>query len=226
MPAGENYGIIPKTMNRESMELKQALEEKLRHLEGVLAVSCKMGTENKLEALNLIVDNSRNYSQWRHEITNALGELLGEDLDPAVISIAIWDSRDLAQRWGRPRVEKVSFETSPDNAQVKVCLSWRGDHFWGEASGPNTAAFLRMLIAQATLKALEGFLKDSFSLSLLGSQELTIQDRTLIVACVSVCSSYGEQTLTGSAFVKNNYLEAVVKATLDSLNRIWGKISI
>lgn len=223
---GGIYGIIFKIMGRESMEIKQILEEKLRSIEGILAVSSKFGTENKLEALNLIVDNSRNYSQWRREISQLVSELMGDDLDPAVINIAVWNSRDLAQSWGRPKVDKVSFETSADHAQVRVCLSWRGDHFWGEASGPNTAAFVRMLISQATLRALEGFLKESFSLSLLGCQELTIQDRALIVVCVSVCSSYGEQTLTGSAFVKNNYLEAVVKATLDSLNRIWGRISI
>lgn len=213
-------------MGRESMEIKQVLEERLRGTEGILAVSSKFGEDNRLEALNLIVDNSRNYSQWRREITKLVSEILGENPDPAGINIAIWNSRDLAQSWGRPKVDKVSFETSPEHAHVKVCLSWRGDHFWGEASGPNTAAFVRMLIAQSTLRALEGFLKESFSLSLLGCQELTMQDRTLIVVCVSVSSSYGEQTLTGSAFVKNNYLEAVVKATLDSLNRIWGRISI
>lgn len=223
---GKIYGIISKIMGRESMEIKQILEDKLRQTEGVLAVSSKFGPENKLEALNIIVDNSRSYSQWRRELFLIISELMGEALDPATINIAIWDSRELAQRWGRPKVDKVSFETSTDRAQVKVCLSWKGDHFWGEASGPNTAAFLRMLTAQATLNALGGFLKESFSLSLLGCQELSVQDRTLLVVCVSVSSSYGEQALTGSAFVRNNYLETVVKATLDSLNRIWGRISI
>jgi len=213
-------------MTREGMELKQNLEERLKRMEGVLVASVKLTKDNSLEAVNLIVDNSRSYSSWKEELLEILRQTVKEDVDPAILNLVTWDSRELQQRWGRPRLEKVSFQADQNQAQIKVCLSWRGDYLWGEASGPNTPTFLRMLIAQATIKALEGFLKDSFSLSVLSSQEISSQDRTLIVVCVGLTSPYGEQSFSGSAFVRNNYLEAVVKATLDSLNRIWERISI
>ncbi len=41
----------------------------------------------------------------------------------------------------------------------------------------------------------------------------------VVVVGVSVISGAGEQTLVGSAFVRSDAKEAVVKATLDGVNR-------
>ncbi len=213
-------------MKREGAEIRQAIEEKLRQMPGVFFASVSLGEEGRLEGVQVLVQDSRTAREWRDELTPLLEEVTGGPVPPELLTLTVWDSHDLTAHLNRPRVEKILFQTSLEQAEVKVGLSWKGDLYWGEASGPNTASFMRILIAQATLEALHGFIKPGFSLSLLGSQELIMSERALVVTCVALSSSFGEQTLTGSSFVRNNHVEAVVKSTLASLNRIWSRISI
>lgn len=213
-------------MKREDAEIRQAIEERLRQTPGVFFSSVSMGEDGRLEGVQVLVQDSRTAKEWREELTSIIEGVIGEPIPPEFLTLTIWDSHDLTAHLNRPRVEKILFQTSLEQAEVKICLSWKGDVYWGEAAGPNTAFFVRLLIAQATLKALNGFIKPGFSLSLIGAQEVMMNERTLVVTCVALSSSYGEQTLTGSSFVRNNHVEAVVKSTLASLNRIWSRISI
>lgn len=205
------------------MGLAQTMEESMRQIKGVLAVSVEENEEGQPEGIFALLDNTKSLVAWRQEL-NTVVQDLHPDFDLSHLNLAHWDERSVASG-NRPRVERISFETVGDRASVMIGIQWKGNVAWGEAKGINSANFVRLLIAQATLQALQKFLKPSFTLTLLGAQELVMQDRPMIVTCIALSSSFGEQTLTGSAFVRGNPIEVVVKATLDCLNRTWNRIS-
>jgi hypothetical protein len=210
-------------MERDPMGLKQAMEENIRRIKGVLAVSVEENEEGQPEGIFALLDNTKSLVAWRQEL-DAVVRDLHPNFDLSHLNLAHWDERSVSSG-NRPRVERISFETVGDRASVMIGIQWKGNVAWGEATGINSANFVRLLIAQATLQALQKFLKPSFTLTLLGVQEMVMQDRSLIVTCIALSSSFGEQTLTGSAFVRGNPIEVVVKATLDCLNRTWSRIS-
>src|SRR2546428_10218983 len=103
-------------------------------------------------------------------------------------------------------------------AEVKVHLEDQGLVYEGISSGPNATRNRLDLVAEATLRALELYLRANGLFLLDGVTLSTIGSHEVVVVVVSLAGR-DEETLAGSSIVRDDPREAVVRAILDATNR-------
>ncbi|MEM5818518.1 MAG: hypothetical protein AAGU16_11735, partial [Desulfitobacterium hafniense] len=116
----------------------------------------------------------------------------------------------------------ISLHTNKMMAEVKVELSMGDETYEGIASGTSTTYNRLRLFVDATINALSGSLMEKLFFA---TEDVVITRLGKYqVAQVIICliTPLGEQNLVGCALVKNDEREAIVKATLDAVNRkLW-----
>ena len=124
-----------------------------------------------------------------------------------------------AQRAGRPEIIRTDLVTTGRDFNATVVLSARSRAVTGYARGATTAPGMQRAVAQATLKAVERLVGESARLELdYVDVSQSGQDRTVLVALTFI-SERGAERLSGSAVVRDDENGAVVRATLDGVNR-------
>ncbi|HCK79129.1 MAG TPA: hypothetical protein DHW34_03825 [Actinobacteria bacterium] len=118
----------------------------------------------------------------------------------------------------RPQVRSFSVRISADQADAEVELIADGSTFVGRSDGSSTHSHRPRLIAEAALNALAELLGHRASIE---SVVLTPQGQRIVALCVvSVLDPrVGEVAYSGSALVRSDDGDAVVRAVLDALNR-------
>lgn len=116
----------------------------------------------------------------------------------------------------RTSIDRVDESTSNDRAEVTVTLHWDGTDHVGVASGPPTAGFRPLLVAHATLAALqEAGLREFFAVEAIVTETAATQ-----VALVAVEDPRLDQPLIGTAVMPDdNFQLGFARATLDAVNR-------
>jgi hypothetical protein len=136
------------------------------------------------------------------------------DISPAVVEEP---EPDLPGR--RPSITRMHLVSSGLDVTASVTLQHGGMSSVGAATGTATQSGVHKAVALATLDAVEGLLSESvrFELDHLDVTQ-SGRDRT-VVAGVTLVSTRGTERLTGAAVVREDVRQAVIRATLDSLNR-------
>lgn len=123
------------------------------------------------------------------------------------------------QREGRPEIVRTDLVTTGRDFNATVMLSARSRAGTGYARGATTAPGMQRAVAQATLKAVERLVGGSARLELdYVDVSQSGQDRTVLVA-LTLVSDHGVERLAGAAVVRGDENRAVVRATLDGVNR-------
>ena len=120
---------------------------------------------------------------------------------------------------GRPAISRMHLVSSGLDVTATVTLTSDGQTASGESRGSASQSGVQRAVATATLRAVEElsgdvarFELDHLEISHLGA------DRTVVVA-LTMLSSRGTERLTGAAAVREDVRQAVIRATLDALNR-------
>lgn len=120
---------------------------------------------------------------------------------------------------GRPAISRMHLVSSGLDVTATVTLTSDGRTAAGEARGSASQSGVQRAVATAALRAVEElsggvarFELDHLEVSHLGS------DRMVIVA-LTMLSARGTERLTGAAAVREDVRQAVIRATLDALNR-------
>ena len=119
----------------------------------------------------------------------------------------------------RPAISRMHLVSSGLDVTASVTLSSGGRNAIGEGRGNASQVGVQRAVANATLRAVEELLGDvaRFELDHLEVSQLG-SERTVLVA-LSMLSSRGTERLTGAASVREDVRQAVIRATLDALNR-------
>lgn len=116
----------------------------------------------------------------------------------------------------RTTIERVDESTTPDRSEVSVTLHWDGSSHTGTASGPPTSSIRPLLVARATLAALQRAGLREFA-----AIEATITEPAgTQVALVAVEDPDLEDPLIGTAVMPDDNRQlGFARATLDAVNR-------
>jgi len=116
-------------------------------------------------------------------------------------------------------IQKMQLVSAGLGVSTQVTLSWRSQTFPGEASAAATPTSVHRSVAQATLRAVEGVVegKARFELEQLEMNQLG-PDRAVVVV-ISMLTRVGAERLTGVSVIREDVRQAVIRATLDALNR-------
>jgi hypothetical protein len=145
---------------------------------------------------------------------------LGVDADQVQL-IEDAESDDLPGHVGRrrPIISRMQLVSSGLDVTAKVSLTYREGTVRGEATGTATQSGVQRAVATAALRALELLIGTSARFELEHVEVARSgQDRTANVT-VTMVSSSGTDRLTGSAVVREDARQAVIRAALDAVNR-------
>jgi hypothetical protein len=144
-----------------------------------------------------------------------------EPLDVAIAS----DDDDLtaqlmeSSRPPRILIQRMQLVSAGLGVTTSVSLSWLGQSYAGESAAAATPSSVHRSVATATLRALEEVVGAAarFELEQLEINQLG-PDRAVVVV-VAMLTRMGSERLTGVSVVREDVRQAVIRATLDALNR-------
>lgn len=198
----------------------EAAEAVVRKLRGVKAVRVETDDAGAIRMVHVLGGPDRSPKVIAVDVVSALAAELGLQLEPRQVRVAAEQRAEETAPAEHARLKFVGLTVSAlrNAAEVKVQLEDQGLMYEGISSGPNATRNRLELVAEATLRALEIYLRasglfllDGVTLSRIGSHEV-------IVAVVSLAGR-DEETLAGSSLVREDPREAVVRAILAATNR-------
>lgn len=170
-----------------------------------------------------------------------LGEKLGVTVPAEAMSVTVLQGREQEEASSVPqdaglaaaadsagarvRIDDVAVVARDLVAEARVSLSWHGQRWDGMCEGPNTSTRRLRLISEAALSGLERILGEQGLFSLEDIRVVDMLDDTVAIVILELTARRRGQRLTGScstAAAHGSIEEAVVRATLQSVNRLFG----
>jgi hypothetical protein len=208
-----------KAMGQKQVVSETALQELINEIEGIVSSKVKLDEKGSPIEMHALADKSRNAKQIVRDIQSAVSAKFDLEIDHRIISIAQLNCDSVVHRELRIVFKGMEVSSKGLELEVKVILTYKDKDFCGYQKGVNTTTSINRTIAQATLKAVSDFINigDIFVVEDVGT--LSIAKTSVVVAAVTYVDKSGEQLLIGSSINLGDIKEAVVKATLDAVNR-------
>lgn len=207
------------------------LEQAINQIKSVTAVRINAGETGLIEEIHILAGLERNPKQIVRDVESLLAAQFGMQVDHKKISVVQVENDEgtpssLVPEFTRPRIAGISLQTIKSTAHVKVELTVGDDTIEGTAQGPSSSYNKQRLFVEATVKALVPLTYDT---SVYVPEDVTITHFAkykIAQVVLTLVSAAGEQPLVGCALVRGDEGEAVVKATLDAVNRKLRRLEI
>lgn len=166
--------------------------------------------------------------QLVRDIESTLMAAFGIAIDHKKISIAqlgqesVPQVMETAKPHARAQIKSINAEVAGVYVNIAVSLDLEGELYVGKATGPASRTGRERLVAEATLDAIAQYLQGAFTFALEDVEIIRLGRESVAVSCVVLVTSLGEQAFAGSALVRQNDKDSIVRATLDAINRRLG----
>jgi hypothetical protein len=196
-----------------------ALQELINDVEGVVSSKVKFDEKGNAIEIHVLADKSRNAKQIVRDIQSAVTAKFGLDIDHRIISIAQLNCDGVLSRELRLIYKGMEMVSRGLDLEVKVILSYRDKDYEGSFKGINTSRNINRIVAQATLQAISEFINFGEAFIVEDVKDVKMANNSVVNVAITYIDRNGEQLLIGSSIVSGDMKEAVVKATLDAVNR-------
>lgn len=202
------------------------IEEVLSQVAEIKAARVVASGGGLIEEIHVLALPTKSPKQLVRDIESTIMATFGIAIDHKVISIAQL-GQDALQKsdtkvQARALIRGITAEVTGVSANSTVTLELEGDLYIGKATGPASQTGRQRLVAQATLNAVEEYLQGTMSFALEDVEIVRLGREAVAVSCIVLVTSLGEQAFSGSALVRQNENDSIVKATLDAINRRLG----
>jgi hypothetical protein len=119
----------------------------------------------------------------------------------------------------RPAIARMHLVSSGLDVTASVTLSSGESTATGEARGAASQTGVHRAVATATLRAVEQLVEGQLRLELDHLEVTPMGTERTVVIALTLLTSRGAERLTGAAAVREDVRQAVIRATLDALNR-------
>ena len=200
-------------------EVEQA-EDVVRRLRGVVAARVVATSDGEIDVVHVLGQADRSPKLIAIDVVSAVAAELGVQLDARQVRVAALRPEEQTSPVPQARLKFVGLSVSVvrTSAEVKVHLEDRGMLYEGIAAGPSVPRHRLALVAQATLHAIEVFLRAQGLLIFEGVGVHTVGDHEVAVVTVTLAGTE-QETLAGASVVRDDPREAVVRAVLAAVNR-------
>jgi len=200
---------------------REEVERTLCQIPEIEAAAIVSDGSNLIQELHVLATGQRAPRQIVRDIESLLMARFGIPIDHKKISIAQINgvSENRVRGIGRLKINNIAMDLKDREAAVEVALTQGGTQSTGTAKGPASQNGRLRLAALAALDAAAKCMTSETSLALEHIAIMPTSTGKVAVACVSIITRAGEETYAGSAMVKGNEGDAVVKATLSAINR-------
>jgi hypothetical protein len=212
---------------RASQVTISEIEQALCQVAEIKAARVVTSSDGVIQEIHVLALPSKSPKQLVRDIESTIMASFGIPVDHKKISIAQLGQEMLPKDEGpkestRPRIKSINSQLSGVKSTVTVDLELEGDSYVGEATGAASQTGRLRLVAQATLNAIEQYTHGSYSFAMEDVTIVQLGREKVAVSCMALVTPLGEQTFVGSALVRQNDKDAIVKATLDAINRRMG----
>lgn len=199
-------------------------EETLKRIKDVITARMVLDDLGEIEEIHVLAGPGRSVKYIARDIESSIIAAFGVPLDRRKISIAQLGSGDSARQEKRVQLEKVEIISEADGAQVNVYLKMGATQATGSARGVPTSKGWLYLAAGATVSAIAQFLSPDISFHVEDVGVNSSRPSNVALVSIMLFASGRQQLLTGSCPIGHDEREAVVKATLDALNRKFAQL--
>lgn len=200
-------------------EVEQA-EDIVRRLRGVVAARVVPTSNGEIDVVHVLGQADRSPKLIAIDVVSAVAAELGIQLDARQVRVAALRPEEQTSPVPQARLKFVGLSVGVvrNSAEVKVHLEDRGMLYEGIAAGPSVPRHRLALVAQATLRAIEVFLRAQGLLIFEGVGVHPVGDHEVAVVTVTLAGNE-QETLAGASVVRDDPREAVVRAVLAGVNR-------
>lgn len=197
----------------------QLIEKTIEKLDSVISSKIILGEEDDFKEVHIVSNGFRGAKQIVRDIESVLMATYDIQIDHKKISIAEIQDENVKKAQSRLKLISVSHDNKGQKVEVKVSLDNHKDVYENSTIGINTSRNINRMLVDVTLKTVEeayGY-DNVFILEDILIANISM-DRVVIVLITSIKDDYVKR-FCGSSLIKSDYKEAVVKATLNALNR-------
>lgn len=199
-------------------------EDTLKRIRDVITARTVLDQNGEIQEIHVLAGPGRAVKYIARDVESSIIAAFGVPIDRRKISIAQLGGAEGGRQDKRVQIEKVEIISEVDVARVAVHLKMGSTVVVGTNSGVPTAKSWLFVAANAAIAAVAQFLAPDISFHV---EDASINaSRSIRIALVSLIlfAPDREQILTGSCPVSHDEREAVVKATLDALNRKFAQL--
>ncbi|MDQ1710539.1 MAG: hypothetical protein QOG49_1924 [Frankiaceae bacterium] len=213
-----------------SLRLLPELEASLRQLTGVRAVRVVTGPDRHPIEIHVLAARDKSPKQVARDVQSLAMAEFDLEIDHRIISVVQLDDGSdeghpaaepataAAPSVNRVTISAISVESAGAYAQVGITLAAAGLTATGTSRGPAGAANRPRIAARAALDAVAQLVElDAAEVE--QAQVVALGGTEVAVCTLHFVTARGEQVVSGSAVVRNDASDAVVRAVLDAVNR-------
>ncbi len=124
-----------------------------------------------------------------------------------------------AARGARLLIHRMQLASAENGVTSEVTLELSGTEHTGVAGAASTPTSVHRSVAQATLRAVEDALDGRLRFELEHLETASLGNERAILVEVAMITPRGSERLTGVSAVRDDTRQAVIRATLDAVNR-------
>ncbi|MEW6172382.1 MAG: hypothetical protein AB1510_04855 [Bacillota bacterium] len=198
-------------------------EEMLRNIPDVVSARVTLSPENTASSVQVLAGAERSAAEVAADVVAVMKKYFAVDVKPEMVTVAHLqeppqtDNTMSIER--RPRFAGLNISSKGNQVEIKVEIANEGTVVNGIAVGPSSTRNRQRLIAQATLIALGNWIQGGHTFILEDLTVASLAGKRVALVAVSLLSPMGEEFLTGSAVVDEEEADAIIRATLDAVNR-------
>jgi hypothetical protein len=201
----------------------ETLEAELLSIPEVRAARVITATNGRITEVHIVSEGGKAPKQLVRDVQTVAQARLGVPIDHRIVSVVQFPGRSSGPSSLRFILSSVSWSTEGMKATCRVRLESGDETLLGEASGPATSLGRARLIAEATTSALGSLEKDPPVADIADVRVVDVGAHKVAVAVVILLAKDGsEGVVTGSAPVRSDENESIVRAILDAVGRNHG----
>ena len=180
-----------------------------------------LGEQKEIDEIHVLAEDGRNAKQIVRDIETLMQVEYGIDLDHKKVSIVqLNPSQKLTkEKEKRLMFKGISYSLQGSRLEAVVELASENRTCQGRSSGINSRRNGLRLFAEATTEAIKQFLAPGVYLIFEDVAHFSLDSQTVVAAVLTLLRDLSEETLVGSALVRHDDKDAVVRATLAAINR-------
>ncbi len=195
-------------------------ENLIKQIRAVISANIVLGEDGNIEEIHILAEDSRNAKQIVRDVETLLKVEYDIEIDHKKISVVqLNKEQKLNGDEKRLKLTGISYSLQNDLLEATVELSSTSRTCQGRSSGLNSRRNSIRLFAEATMKAINEFLPQDCRLLLEDVETYPLGDRQVVSTILIFIQNSTEEHLVGSALVRQDEKEAVVRAMLSAVNR-------
>lgn len=179
----------------------------------------------ELTEIHILANHKRSSKQILRDVESSILTSFNYRIDRRIVSIAQIYDRENSQN-KRIKFEGLDINSTGNAAECSVKLIYNEEEYFITQVGVKSVNGRRKIIADCTVKVIEKILGQPYIFDIQDVIVNTSGAVTFVNVLVNMIIKSGEEMMIGSAIVKSDIGEAIVKATLDAINRRINMIDI